>query len=102
MKHQKLSVVRLALSVSPIAALRSTPKEDFTPNAQRLTQNCFMRRGGFFRRRFPGMKQQKLSVVRLALSVRPIAALRLAPKEDFTLNAGRLTQNCFMRHGQLI
>jgi len=45
MKHQKLSARRLALSVSPIAALHFTPKEDFTPNAKRLTQNCFMRRG---------------------------------------------------------
>jgi len=40
MKHQRLSVVRLALSVSPIAAWRLAPKEDFTPNAQRKTVSC--------------------------------------------------------------
>jgi len=42
------------------------------------------------------MKQQKLSVVRLALSVSPVAALHLTPKEVFTLNTGRLTQNAFI------
>jgi hypothetical protein len=29
--------MRFAFSVSPVAALRLAPKEDFTPNAQRKT-----------------------------------------------------------------
>jgi hypothetical protein len=43
--HPRLSIVRLALCVSSIAALRLAPKEDFTPNAKRSMQNYFMRRG---------------------------------------------------------
>jgi hypothetical protein len=39
------------------------------------------------------------SVLRLAFRVGFFTALRLAPKEDFTLNAKRETQNVFMRHG---
>jgi len=38
--NQRLSVVRLALSVSSIAAWRFAPKEDFTPNAKRQTLNA--------------------------------------------------------------
>ena len=43
--NEKLSVMRLALRVSTVAALHLAPKEDCTPNAGRLTQNCFIRRG---------------------------------------------------------
>jgi hypothetical protein len=48
-------------------------------------------------KRNPEVKHPKLSARRLAPCVSPIAALRLAPKEDFSLNAKRSTQNCFMR-----
>jgi hypothetical protein len=41
----------------------------------------------------------QLPLLGLTFSVSPIAALRLAPKEDFTLNAKPSTLNCFMRRG---
>jgi hypothetical protein len=46
-----------------------------------------------------GAEQEKVGAWHLAFGVSSIAALRLAPKEDFTLNAKRSTQNCFMRRG---
>jgi hypothetical protein len=45
------------------------------------------------------VKHPRLSVKRLAFSVNPLAALRLAPKEDFTLNAKCRALNYFIRRG---